>query len=272
MVAPLSLPSLQIKTCQPLPQLYLYHCGSLPSLQEGSHLSLLMFQSFQSFKCYFVRHGLCDSFSPCSLSYMRPENRFDSSWVHLSLLRQRFERLYLVFHFSFSQSLILFGPKWSFNIIGAYLSKIFGAIFFGVFFLTLIWRRRMISLVRCNLALFINHFRHARRFLQFANFLFFFLIFLFAKLFGVLGDTFALDLRWLTLPSWMWFQLFNSGNFVLLVSTCTGAMHHFDKLQVRRRYWFEFGTIFIFRRILLLFLLCNLKFYLCLVHLFYAFH
>jgi hypothetical protein len=53
----------------------------------------------------------------------------------------------------------------------------------------------MISLVRRNLTLFINHLWHARRFLKFAIFIFFFFIFvLLPELFGVLRNAFTLDL------------------------------------------------------------------------------
>lgn len=144
-----------------------------------------------------------------------------------------------------------------------YLIKIFAAFFCLVFFVTLIWRRWMISLVRRNLTLFINHLWHARRFLQFAIFVFFFFIFvLLPELFGVLRNAFTLDLGWLTLSCGIWFQLLNSRNFVLLVSTCSSRMHHFNKFHVRRRYWFEFRTDLAFCRKDLLFLLFNLKVFL----------
>lgn len=139
----------------------------------------------------------------------------------------------------------------------SYLIEIFAAFFCWVFFITLIWRRRMISLVRCtSLPLFINHLWHTRRFLQLAIFVFLLLFFaLLAELFGVLWDTFALDLWRLTLPCWIWFQLLDSRNFVLLVSTCTSGVHHFDKFHVGRRYGFEFGTDLTLIRKGLLFLL-----------------
>ena len=144
-----------------------------------------------------------------------------------------------------------------------YLIKIFAAFFCLVFFVTLIWRRWMISLVRRNLTLFINHLWHARRFLQFAIFVFFFFIFvLLPELFGVLRNAFTLDLGWLTLSCGIWFQLLNSRNFVLLVSTCSSGMHHFDKFHVWRRYWFKFRTDLVFSRKVLLLLLFNLKVFL----------